>query len=58
MLNREWGAEGNGKLPHIFIPSKIANLVLEFAEEEPVFGQNCSLGAQFAVNYLSLGRAL
>ena len=24
MLNREWGAESNGKLPHQFIPSKIS----------------------------------
>ena len=22
MLKREWGAESNGKLPHLFIPSK------------------------------------
>ena len=24
MLKREWGAESNEKLPHLFIPSKIA----------------------------------
>ena len=24
MLMREWGAESNGKLPHLFIPSKTA----------------------------------
>ena len=24
MLKREWGAESNGKLPHLFIPSKTA----------------------------------
>ena len=27
MLNREWGAESNGKLPYLFIPSKTATLV-------------------------------
>ena len=26
MLKREWGAESNGKLPHLFIPSKTNNL--------------------------------
>ena len=24
MLKREWGVESNGKLPHLFIPSKTA----------------------------------
>ena len=31
MLKREWGVESNGKLPHLFIPSKPATLVNEFA---------------------------
>ena len=31
MLKREWGAESNGKLPHLFIPSKTATLFPEFA---------------------------
>ena len=34
MLKREWGAESNGKLPHLFIPSKTATLVPEFAVED------------------------
>ena len=34
MLKREWGAERNGKLPHLFIPSKTAILVPEFAVED------------------------
>ena len=34
MLKREWGAESNGMLPHLFIPGKIAVLVLEFAVED------------------------
>ena len=31
MLNREWGVERNGKLPHLFMPSKTATMVLEFS---------------------------
>ena len=31
MLKREWGAENNGNLPHLFIPSKTATLVPELA---------------------------
>ena len=27
MLKREWGAKSNGKLQHLFIPSKMAILV-------------------------------
>ena len=34
MLKREWGAERNGKLLHLFIPSKTAALVAEFAVED------------------------
>ena len=34
MLKREWGAESNGKLPHLFIPSKTATLVPGFAVED------------------------
>ena len=35
MLKRKWGAERNGKLPHLFIPGKTATLVPEFAAEDP-----------------------
>ena len=38
MLKREWGAENNGKLPHLFIPSKTAALVPEFALKHMPFG--------------------
>ena len=31
---REWGAESNGKLPHLFIPGKTAALVHEFVVED------------------------
>ena len=34
MLKREWGSESNGELPHLFIPSKSANFVPEFAVED------------------------
>ena len=34
MLKREWNAKSNEKLPHLFIPSKTATLVLEFAVED------------------------
>ena len=34
MLKREWGAESNGKLLHLFIPSKTATLVPEFAVKD------------------------
>ena len=34
MLKGEWGSESNGKLPHLFIPSKTAALVSEFAVED------------------------
>ena len=49
MLKREWGAESNGKLTHLFIPSKTAARVPEFAledlgscfpSERPTLGQN------------------
>ena len=34
MRKREWDAESNGKLKHLFFPSKAANLVSEFAMED------------------------
>ena len=34
MLEREWGAENNGKLPHLFIPSETATLAPEFVVED------------------------
>ena len=34
MLKREWGAESNGKLPHLFILGKTAALVPKFAVED------------------------
>ena len=40
MLKREWGAEINGKLPHLLIPSKIATLVFEFAVKDLHLAEN------------------
>ena len=34
MLKREWGAESNGKLPHLLILSKSVTLVSEFDVED------------------------
>ena len=58
MLKREWGVESDGKLPHLFIPSKIAALVPEFAVEDLPLGRTASLVPEFAVKDLPLGRTL
>ena len=39
MLKREWGAECNGKLSHLFIHSKTVSLVPEFAVKRPTLGR-------------------
>ena len=39
MLKTEWGAESNGKLPHLFISSKAATLVPELAVEDLPLGR-------------------
>ena len=43
MLKWEWGSESNGKLPHLFIPSKIATLVPELAVEHLSLGRTVAL---------------
>ena len=58
MLKREWGVESNGKLPHLFIPSKTATWVPEFAMEELYLGRIWALVPEFAMRDLPLGRAL
>ena len=58
MLKREWGAESNGKLPHLFIPSKTATLVPEFAVEDLHFGRTAALVLEFGVKDLPWGRTL
>ena len=53
MLKREWGAESHRKLSHLFIHSKTAILVSEFA-----MGKTAALVPKFAVKDLPLGRKL
>ena len=49
MLKGEWGAENNGKLPHLCIPSKAAALVPEFAMEDLPLGRIAALVPEFAM---------
>ena len=56
MLKSEWGAESNGKLLHLFIPSKTATLVPEFVVEDLPLGRTAALVPEFAVKDLPLGR--
>ena len=58
MLKREWCAESNGKLLHLFISSKTATLIPEFAVEELPLGRTAALAPEFAVMDLPLGRTL
>ena len=58
MLKREWGAESNGKLPHLFIPSKTATLVPDFVVEDLPLGRIAALVPVFAVQDLSLSRTV
>ena len=46
MLNREWGAVSNEKQPHLFMPSKTATLVPEFAVEDLPLGRTAVLSLQ------------
>ena len=58
MLKREWGAGSNGKLPHLFIPSKTATLVSIFAMQELPMGRTATLVPEFPVRDLPAGRIL
>ena len=58
MLKRGWGAESNGKLPHLSIPSKTASWVSEFAVEDLPLSRTAALVPEFAVKDLLLGRIL
>ena len=58
MLKREWGAESNGKLPHLFIRSKTATWVPELAMEDLPLCSIAALVPEFAVKALLLGRTL
>ena len=52
------GYEKKGKLPHLFIPSKTATLVPEFAVEDLPLSRTSALVPEFAVKDLPLGRIL
>ena len=58
MLKREWGAKSNGKLSHIFIPSKTATLVPEFAVEQLPLHRTTAWVPEYTVKDLTLGRTL
>ena len=58
ILKREWGAESNGELLHLFIRSKTASQVPEFAKEDLRSGRIAALVPEFAVKDLPLGRTL
>ena len=58
MLKREWGAESNGKLPHLSIPSKTTAWVPEFPVEDLPLSKTAALIPEFALKYLPLGRIL
>ena len=49
MLKKEWGAENNVKLPHLFTHSKTATLVPVFAVEDLPLGRSAALVPEFAV---------
>ena len=56
MLSESGDAESNGKLPHLFIPSKTATLGPEFVVEDLPLGRTAALVPEFAVKDLNLGR--
>ena len=58
MLKREWGVESNGKLPHLFIPSKTVAWVSEFAVEDLPLSRTAALVPVFALKDLPLGKIL
>ena len=58
MLKWEWGAESNGKLPHLFIPIKTAALIPEFAVEDLPSAELHPWFLALPVKDLPLGRTL
>ena len=58
MLKREWDAESNGKLPHLFIPGKTAALIPELAVEDLHLSRTVALVPEFSVKNLPLGRII
>ena len=60
ILKREWGrpTESNGKLQHLFIPSKTAILFPEFAVGDQILSRTATLVSEFAVEDLPSDRTL
>ena len=58
VMKRDWGAESNGKLPHLFIPRKTAILVPEFTVEHLLSDTTATSVFAFTVKDLPLGRKL
>ena len=58
MIKREWGAESNGKSPHLSIPTKTAVWVPEIAVEDLPLSRTAALIPVFAVKDLPLSRIL
>ena len=58
IIKREWGAESNGKLLHLFILSKTATIAPEFAVKDLPWGRTAALVPEFAVKDLPSGRTL
>ena len=58
MQKRQWDAESNGKLSHLFIPSKTATLVPEFAVVDLPLSRTAVLVTEFAEKHLPLCRIL
>ena len=56
MLKREWGAESNWKITHLFIPSKTATLVDEFAMEDLPMGRTAALVPELCSERPALGQ--
>ena len=55
---RERRAESNGRLPHLFIPSKTATLVPDFAVEELLLGRTVAFVTEYAMKDLPFGKTL
>ena len=58
MLKKEWDAESNEKLLHLFIPSKTATLDPEFAVDGLPLDRTATFVPAFAMKDLILGRTL
>ena len=54
MLKREWGAESNGKLSHLFIPSKTVSWVPAFSVKDLPLSRTAAVVPEFAVMDVTL----